>query len=197
VDDVTTLLDQGIDADVVTRLAENNANLKDIAINVQLLLNEGIRVNLINEWLDNGTHLNDAIATMNQGVDLNLIGTSSKVRDFTGLMGADPNEIVSRIPIDARIEHWIPEPGKIEKGMKFWWRDVSGKIWRLEMHGPDRTPTLPTWSNATRGWVLRVKCGHEYMDATGIFYKETIEKPRSPNYNPVAINDTHIPIQTP
>jgi len=65
------------------------------------------------------------------------------------------------------------------------------------MHGPDRNPRLPAWSHAKRGWVLRVKCGHDYMDITGTFHKDNIEKPRSPNYNPIAINNTHIPIQAP
>jgi Bacterial toxin 30 len=195
-DDVATLLDQGIDADVVTKLIENKADLRDIAINVQILLDGGIRVDLVNGWLGNKTHLNDAIAIMNLGVDLNLIGTSSRVGNFTGLMGADPNEIVSRIPIDAKIEHWTSKPGKIGKGMKFKWY-ASGKTWRLEMHGPDGTPTLPVESNAAHGWVLRVRRGNEYIDRAGTFYKDSIGNPRSENYDPTAINDTHIPIQAP
>jgi hypothetical protein len=108
-DSAAALLDQGIDADVVIKLIKNKADLGDIAINVQNLLDGGVRVDLVNKWLDNGTHLNDAIC----------------------------------------------------------------------------------------GWVLRVKRGSEYLDAAGTFYKDTIEKPRSPNYNPSAINDTHIPIRVP
>jgi hypothetical protein len=196
-DDVATLLDQGIDADVVIKLIENGADLGDITINVQILLNRGVGVDLVNGWLSNKTHLNDAIAIMNQGTDLNLISTSSRVGDFTDLMGAYPNEILSRIPMDAKIEHWTSDPRGAQEGMKFWWRDTSGKPWKLEMHGPDRNPRLPAGSNAKRGWVLRVKRRHEYMDAAGTFYKDSIENPRSPNYNPIAINDTHIPIQTP
>lgn len=111
-------------------------------------------------------------------------------------MGANPNEILSRIPKDAKIEHWISTPGKIEKGMKFKWY-AFGKTWRLEIHGPDCTPTLSVESNAVHGWVLRVKRRNEYMDAAGTFYMNSIERPRSPNYNPTAINDTHIPIQAP
>ena len=79
-DGAATLLDQGIDADAVSKLIENGADLGDIAINAQILLDGGIRLDLVNEWLSN---------------------------------------------------------------------------------------------------------------------KDTIEKPRSPNYNPIAINDTHIPIQAP
>jgi len=142
-------------------------------------------------------HLLDAIAIMNQRVDLNLIGTGSELGDFTDVMGASPNEILSRIPIGAKIERWTPNPEKVQEGMKFAWRDASGRSWRLEMHGPDRNPTLPEWSNAKRGWVLRVRCKHEYLDIAGNFHKDTIENPQSPNYNPIAINTTHIPIQAP
>src|SRR5579864_5101904 len=85
---IRTLLNQGINANLVTQLINNKADLRDIAVNVQILLDGGIRVDLVNGWLDNRTHLNDAIAIMSQWVDLNLIGTSSKVGDFTGLMGA-------------------------------------------------------------------------------------------------------------
>jgi hypothetical protein len=170
--------------------------LRDIALNARILLDEGIRVDPVNKWLSNKTNLNDAIAIMDQGVNLKQIAMSGRVGDFTGLMGAHPNEIVSRIPTDAKIEHWISRPGKIERGMKFKWY-ASRKTWRLEMHGPDCTPTLPTESNAAQGWVLRVKRSSEFMDADGIFYLDSIENPHSPNYNPIAINNTHIPIQAP
>src|SRR5262249_29335888 len=100
----------GIDA----QLIKNKDNLSDIETNSQILFSRGIRVDLVEGWLQNRTHLNDAIAIVNQGVDLNLIGTSDKVRDFSGLAGASPNEIVSRIPRDAKIEHWTPLPGKAQ-----------------------------------------------------------------------------------
>jgi hypothetical protein len=152
-----------------------------------------IRVTLVNIWLNNGTNLNDAIAILNQEVDLNLIGTSSRVGDFTNAAGISINEIVSRIPENARIESWIPVPEGAREGMKFSWKDTAGNTWRVRMHGP--APNAPVGSNAASGWILRVKCGHDYMDATGKFYKESIENPHSPNYNPDAINRTHIPIQ--
>jgi len=70
--DVATLLDQGIDADVVAKLIENSANLRNIAVNVQILLDEGTRVDLINKWFCDESDLNDAIAILNQRVDLSL-----------------------------------------------------------------------------------------------------------------------------
>ena len=67
VDDAATLLDQGIDVGVVDKLIKNNADLRDIAVNSQFLLDGGIRVDLVNEWLGNETNLNNAIAIINRG----------------------------------------------------------------------------------------------------------------------------------
>ena len=119
-DGVATLHDQGIDSHVVTQLIDNKADLRDIAANSQILLDGGVRVDLISGWLKNGTHLNDAIAIMSQGVDLNLIGTSSEGGDFTGLTGTPPNHIISRIP---RMQRTTLEPGRITKGM-----NLSGQM---------------------------------------------------------------------
>lgn len=195
-DDVATLLDQGIEVGVVTQLLKNNADLRDIAVNSQILLNRGIKVDLVNEWLGNETHLNSAIVIINRGVDLSLIGTSSKVRDFTGLMGASPNEIVSRIPKNATIRSWQPSPN-IKDGMKFEWIDTSRQDWQVEMHGPDSHLGLPAISNAARGWVVRIKRDKCYMDNAGNFYKQNWLNPKSSKYDPINANATHIPIQAP
>lgn len=188
---VATLLGQEIESSVITQLINNQADLRDIATNSQLLLNGDIRVDLINKWLKNKTHLNDAIAIMRQGVDLNLIGTNKrKVGDFIGLIGATPNEVLSRIPEDAEIEQWVPNLGGALNGMKFYWKDLSGKAWRLRMHGPD--PSAPAGSNAASGWVLRVQHRKRFMDAVGDFIR-----PNSPDYTEDKANETHIPIQPP
>lgn len=194
--DVATLLNQGISVEAVCRLIEKGADLGDIGINVQILLGAGIRIDLVSIWLSNETNLQNAIAIMKQRVDLNLIGTSSEVGGLTGIMGASPNEIIARIPIYVKILRWTPDPTGAQNGMKFQWKE-GGKTWNVRMHSPDPNPALPAGSNAARGWVLRVKRGSEYMDAAGTFYKDSIENPLSPNYNPAAINDTHIPIQAP
>jgi Bacterial toxin 30 len=187
---IRTLLKQGINSNLVTQLINNKADLRDIALNVQILLDGGIRVDLVNGWLGNRTHLNDAIAVVNQGVDLNLIGTSSKVGDFTGLAGATPNEVVARIPVDVEIEEWTPLARHAQEGMKFKWKDASGRAWRVRMHDPD--PSAPAGSNAASGWVLRVQSGKKFMDADGDFIK-----PSSPDYTEEKANETHIPIQPP
>ena len=195
-DGAITLLDQGMDSHVVTQLVNNKADLRDIITNSQILLRRGIRVDLVNGWLKNGTHLNDAIAIINQRVDLNQIGTSNNLKDFTGLIGATPNEVVPRIPKDAIIEHWTSIPEAAQRGMRFYWKDTSGKTWRLRMHGPD--PTAPAGSNAARGWVLRVQTRGRYMDAAGVFYTENaIKNPDSANYDSTNADKTHMPIQAP
>jgi hypothetical protein len=189
-DGAATLLDQGIDAHVVTQLIDNKADLRDIAVNSQILLDEGVRVDLVSGWLKNGTHLKDAIAVMDQGVDLNLIGTNSQVGDFTGLTGTIPDEILSKIPENAEIEEWTPLTGYAQEGMKFKWKDTSGSTWRVRMHDPD--PSAPAGSNAASGWVLRVQRGKKFMDADGDFIK-----PSSLNCTEEKANETHIPIQSP
>lgn len=195
-DEIAILLGQGIESPVVTQLINNQADLEDIATNAQHLLNGRIRIELINIWLKNGTHLNNAIAIMRMGVDLNRIGTSSKVGEFTGLTGASPDEIVSRIPMDAKILAWKPEIGTVDKGMKFGWTDTEKQKWEVRMHELD--PKAPAGSHAASGWVLRVRHGKEYMDPSGTFYKQhVLYNQNSPYYNPKAANDTHIPIQTP
>ena len=193
---IRALLNQGMNANLVTQLINSKADLGDSAVNVQILLDGGIRVDLVNGWLDNGTHLNDAIAVMNQGIDLNLIGTSREVGDFTGLAGSTPNEVISRISKNAVIRHWVPELGRIEKGMRFAWKDASGKPWVVRMHEAD--PQAPAGSNAARGWVLRVVYGNKFMDAGGNLYTENaLRNPASSNYHPDNANNTHIPIQAP
>lgn len=192
----TTLLEQGIVSYVVTQLINNHVNLRDVATNSQILLDGNVRIDLVNAWLKNGTHLKDAIAIINQEIDLNQIGTSSKVEDFTDLIGATPNEVVSRIPTDAKILPWKPDPGRIEQGMKFGWTDPSGQDWEVRMHEAD--PKALPGSHAASGWVLRVKYGKGYMDTTGTFYSQkALFNPRSPYYNPTAANATHMPIQQP
>lgn len=194
-DGVATLLNLGIDVDVVSQLINNKADLKDIAANAKILLDAHIRLDLVNGWLKNGTHLKDAIAIMNLGVDLNQLGTSSQVGDLTGLTGATPNEVLSRIPKDAVIEHWFPEPGRIEEGMEFTWKDANG-TWIVRMHEAD--PQAPIGSNAASGWVMRVMCKGKYMDASGNFYTvKAITNPASSKYDPGNANKTHIPIQAP
>jgi hypothetical protein len=190
-----TLLDQGVAPQVATQLINNRADLRDIATNSQILLSADIRLDLVNEWLKNGTHLNDAIAIMNLGIDLNLIGTSSKVGDFTGLAGATPNEVVARISQETIILPWKPDPGRIEEGMKFRWTDISGQNWKIRMHEPDIK--APVGSHAASGWIVRIQRDNYYMDDIGNFYKENWLKPTSSRYNPANANATHIPIQKP
>jgi hypothetical protein len=194
-DSVRTLLKSGIAFHVVALLIMSQDDLRGIANNSQVLLDEGVGLDLVSGWLQNGTDLDSAILIIHrEGVDLSRIGTSGKVGDFVGLMWASPNEIVSRIPKDAKILPW--KPGRITQGMNFAWVDESGRNWEVRMHGPDIN--VQAGLNAASGWVLRVRRGREYMDGQGTFYRpESLFNQRSPYYNSTAANDTHIPIQQP
>jgi hypothetical protein len=190
---VYDLLQQGIEPLVIDEVIINY--LKDIVVNVQTLRDGGIKIGLVNEWLKNGTHLNDAIAIMNQGVNLNLIGTSRKVGDFTGLTGATPNEVVSRVPAYAKILPWGSDSSRIKKGMNFGWTDLVGQDWVVRMHEPDTKARMG--SNAASGWIVRILREDYYMDDSGNFFKKDWLKRTSSRYNEANANGTHIPIQAP
>jgi hypothetical protein len=199
-DGASTLLNQGITSKVVTKLLDNKADLQDIAANSHTLINGKVNVNLINTWLDNGTNLKAPIDFMEQGVDLNLIGTSSKVGDFSNIANATPNEIISRVPKDARLMQWVVNnPDDPQAGMKFIWKPENEPTYRLEMHSQDpkvvaQDPNL----NAGKGWIVRVQRGNKYIDTGGNWItQKAIDNPDSSNYNPDNANNTHIPIQPP
>ncbi len=61
-----------------------------------------------------------------------------------------------------------------------------------ERHGPDASQ--PITQNAGKGWVFRVQQGQKYMDPNGTFHRPGVVNPRSPHYDPVLANETHIPI---
>jgi hypothetical protein len=78
------------------------------------------------------------------------------------------------------------------------WKDANRKTWIVRMHEADPNPKLPVWSNAARGWVLRVMRSGKYMDADGNFYTQNaLTNPCSTKYDPNSANATHIPIQAP
>ncbi|MBV9710678.1 MAG: hypothetical protein JO011_07185 [Ktedonobacteraceae bacterium] len=202
-EDVANLLEKGIDPGAVAQLINDGTDLKAVAADAQTLLNGGVKVELVNGWLTNETRLKDAIVIMNQGVDLNLLGSSDKLGDFTGLENASVNEIVSRIPKGAKILTWIPDPPGtgIQDGIKFQWTDDNGVEWNIRMHGPNLN--APAGSHSAAGWVMRVMRADTYMDATGNFYplKEVVERnpdgTPNPEFKEPSMRKTHIPVQKP
>lgn len=56
----------------------------------------------------------------------------------------------------------------------------------------------PTGSNARNGWIVRWQIGQQYYDpTTGTTAHRQSHNQASPNYNPNAANNTHIPITPP
>ena len=117
--------------------------------------------------------------------------TNPKVGDFAGLKNAKVSDVLARIPKDATPENWRPIPGGATHGAKYKWVQ-DGVTWRARLHGPDAS--APPGSNASKGWIFRVQKGNKYMDSNGTFHRPGVNNTRSPHYDPVLANDTHIPI---
>lgn len=168
--------------------ADDAVNLTDDALNVT-----DDALNTADDALntaDDALNLTDD--ALNRADD--LIGTSPRAGDFTGLRGATPEEVLSRIPRNATRETWRPIEGGARTGIKYKWTDADGTTWRVRMHGPD--PSAPAGSNAASGWIVRIQRGSKFMDETGTFHpRGVLQNPRSPNYNPDLGNRTHIPLE--
>jgi RHS repeat-associated protein len=124
-----------------------------------------------------------------------LLGTSDRVGDFTGIRNADVEDIVSRVPRGAEHRILRPEPGKVTEGFEYKWRDADGNRMRLRVHGPDAS--APAGSHSANGWVARLQRRGEYMDDAGTFHHKNVHNERSPHFNPDAANATHIPVEAP
>lgn len=107
--------------------------------------------------------------------------------DLSG--GADPMSVV---PKNAVKEKWTQQPGGVEHGVKWKWKDeVTGKTVRMRVHGPDLS--APAGSNAHGGHVYRIQISNQYQDIYGNLYHRKVHDPNSPNYNHEGANATHIP----
>jgi hypothetical protein len=105
------------------------------------------------------------------------------------LRGIDPMDIV---PDDASVRVLRPDPnGGAQYGLEFKWINQNGQTVRLRVHGPDGT--APAGSNAASGDSYRVQIGARYQDIEGNLYHRNVHNPRSPNYDPAAADDSHIP----
>ncbi|MGO4532659.1 polymorphic toxin type 30 domain-containing protein [Paenibacillus sp. 2TAF8] len=127
-------------------------------------------------------------------IDLNRIGTGA-VGDFQNVK--DVNDLLSRIPEDAKQIPWREVPGGAKEGVKFRWVDEAGKTWDVRTHSVD--PTAPLGSNAANGWIYRVEVKQVdpkwkwTMDSNGNFHKENVLREKSPYYDESIANETHIP----
>ncbi|MFP4979375.1 polymorphic toxin type 30 domain-containing protein, partial [Paenibacillus sp. CN-4] len=127
-------------------------------------------------------------------IDLDRIGTGA-VGDFQNVK--DVNDLISRIPADAKQIPWREVPGGAKEGVKFRWVDEAGKTWDVRAHSID--PSAPPGSNAANGWIYRVEVKQVNpkwkwtMDSNGNFHKENVLRENSPHYDESIANETHIP----
>jgi hypothetical protein len=121
---------------------------------------------------------------------------SSRVGDFSDIKGSTIQDVLQRIPDSATTRKLTPAPGKSQVGVEFKWVDSEGRTHRLRVHDID--PSAPVGSNSASGWTARHQVGQKYYDpVTKDFHPRNVHNPSSPNFNPEAANNTHIPIQIP
>ncbi|MFS0579288.1 polymorphic toxin type 30 domain-containing protein [Brevibacillus sp. 179-C9.3 HS] len=150
----------------------------------------------------NAEDLWDGLANVNNrrpqspDIDINKIGTG-QIGNFQDVK--DVNDLISRIPADAKQIPWREVPRGAKDGVKFRWVDESGKTWDVRAHSED--PTAPPGSNAANGWIYRVEVKQVNpkwkwtMDSNGNFHKENVLREKSPYYDESIANDTHIPFK--
>ena len=57
---------------------------------------------------------------------------------------------------------WNANPGdRIQFGFKFEWVNQDGSNWHVHGHAPD--PVAPHNSNASNGWVIRIRHGNRWL----------------------------------
>ncbi|MBZ8183295.1 polymorphic toxin type 30 domain-containing protein [Oscillatoria salina] len=114
---------------------------------------------------------------------------------FRNIRGATYDRVIECIPQNATRRSLLPIPGKVTQGVEYKWRDRQDNTIRVRIHGPD--PSAPLGSNARCGWVVRVQIAGRWLDYKGNFHHRNIHNQSSPYYDAKAVNDTHIPIQSP
>ncbi len=59
---------------------------------------------------------------------------------------------------------WTSGPtDRIRFGYKFEWRNTDGDNTKWEVHGHAPDPAAPTGSNASNGWIIRIKHGNRWL----------------------------------
>lgn len=102
-----------------------------------------------------------------------------------------PHNPMDLVPPGANRRTLRPDPaGGAQDGVEYKWTQ-DGQTIRMRGHGPDGT--APPGSNAASGDTYRVQVGGRYMDTNGNLHPRGVHNPDSPNYDPAAANETHIP----
>ncbi len=121
------------------------------------------------------------------GLTCELVGNTIKKEDGSDLIG---------IPEDAKRRKLTPPAGTTDDyGYEYKWTTDKGTTQTVRIHGPD--DHAPAGANAKDGWVVRVMDGIKSMDVNGNYHPPGIFNSNSPSYDPVKINDVHIPIKKP
>lgn len=104
----------------------------------------------------------------------------------------DPGTPLEKVPANAEVRKLKPDPkGGAQEGVEYKWVNEQGQTVRVRVHGPDGT--APPGSNAATGPIYRVQVGGRYQGPDGTLHPRGVHNPASPNYDPKAANDTHIP----
>lgn len=115
--------------------------------------------------------------------------------DFSGIKGSTYEDAINRVPKNANNPEFT-STNNIKTGNKFNWTNSDGSKGFMEAHSADSK--APAGSNASNGWITRIKQGNNYFDPqTGKFMPRQAFKPNSPSFDPDLANRTHIPIQPP
>ncbi|MGP1434224.1 MAG: polymorphic toxin type 30 domain-containing protein [Catonella sp.] len=128
-----------------------------------------------------------------KSIDFSKLGTGN-VGDFSNLKGTTIEDILSRIPTNAKKRELTPIQGKVTEGFEYKFFE-NGETIRVRVHGYDQS--APIGSNAYDNWIVRVQKGKKYMDSSGKFHPPGISNPNSEFYDEIIIDDTHIPIKVP
>ncbi|MDR0299533.1 MAG: hypothetical protein LBI13_05555 [Streptococcaceae bacterium] len=125
------------------------------------------------------------------GVNWSKAGTG----DFSNIQGSTYEDAMHRVPNNAN-KGQFTSSDSIKTGSKANWTSSDGTKNFMEAHSADSS--APEGSNASKGWVTRVKQGNNYLDpTTDTWVKQKSLLPKSGNYNADVANNTHIPIQGP
>lgn len=104
-----------------------------------------------------------------------------------------------KIPKKAKRRKLKPIPGKSQKGFEYMWK-AEGRTYRVRIHDADPS-VVPTaanpYPNALAGWVVRIRRGKKYMDPEGFFHPAGKVSPKSPSFDELIANETHLPIVPP
>lgn len=117
---------------------------------------------------------------VNLGETQELVGASGfdHTIEAFDIKGASMEDIIGRIPPEAKLRELHKIEGSVGKGFEYAWKDKnSNAVYRVRFHEAD--PKAPAGSNSREGWIVRIeknvidpetkKITSSYMDGKGNF----------------------------